>query len=259
MSSFEFDGNKYRQASAHQKEWGNKIIFELFLTGDEEILDLGCGDGILTAHLAGLVPGGKVTGIDASRGMITTARELEKDNLVFQLMDINRIDFDNRFDLIFSNATLHWIKDHQTLLRNCYQALKPGGVLRFNFAGDGNCARFFTVVKSVISDEKYQKYFSTFDWPWYMPETGEYEKLVAASNFKEIKVWDENADRYFQTAAEMIKWIDQPSLVPFLKWVDENDQASFRDTVVEKMIQTTIQPDGTCFETFRRINVLAKK
>ena len=73
MNTFEFDGEKYKKASRHQKEWGNSLIAELSLRGNEAILDLGCGDGGLTEELAQAVPEGNVLGIDASAGMIETA------------------------------------------------------------------------------------------------------------------------------------------------------------------------------------------
>ena len=60
----EFDGKKYEAASAHQKEWGARLIQELSISGTERILDLGCGDGTLTAQLAALTPRGSVVGID---------------------------------------------------------------------------------------------------------------------------------------------------------------------------------------------------
>ena len=109
----EFNGEEYKKASTHQKEWGNKIIAEFNLRGDEHILDLGCGDGVLTAELARLVPDGFVLGIDSSRGMIATARKLEAKNLSFRVEDINNLDFKNEFDLVFSNAALHWVKNHR--------------------------------------------------------------------------------------------------------------------------------------------------
>ncbi len=64
--TFEFDAEKYKAASAHQKEWGRKLISGLNLTGSERVLDLGCGDGGITAQLAECVPDGMVVGIDAS-------------------------------------------------------------------------------------------------------------------------------------------------------------------------------------------------
>ena len=69
----EFDGKKYEKASAHQKEWGTKLIAELGLQGTERVLDLGCGDGALTAKIAALLPHGEALGIVASRSMIDVA------------------------------------------------------------------------------------------------------------------------------------------------------------------------------------------
>ncbi|MBN2545841.1 MAG: methyltransferase domain-containing protein [Spirochaetes bacterium] len=259
MNNYEFDGKRYKQASSHQKEWGTKIINELKFIGTESVLDLGCGDGILTKKIADLVPEGSVIGIDASEGMIKTAKESECKNLSFIKMDINCIDYKDKFDLIFSNAALHWIKDHNKLLNNCYKALKHGGVIRFNFAGHGNCSNFYEVIKNTITDIKYKNYFNSFEWPWFMPEITEYQKLINNHNFNDIKIWEENADRFFKNENEMIKWIDQPSIVPFIKLIDEKLKSSFRNDVVTKMIDKTIQPDGSCFETFRRINIYAIK
>ncbi len=257
MGNFEFDGAKYRNASAHQKEWGTKVMAGLSLSGVESILDLGCGDGQLTKQLAGLVPRGKVLGIDASLGMIGTAKELEGPNLSFVHLDIDRMQFNHAFDLIFSNAALHWVKDHQLLLGNCKRALKPNGLIRFNFAGDGNCSNFYEVIRRIMNRTEFKSYFQDFAWPWFMPEICVYEKLVNRHGFSNIKVWKENADRYF-TREELIRWIDQPSIVPFLTVIPDKKKGFFRDEVVQTMMEKTRQPDGTCFETFRRINVYAK-
>jgi trans-aconitate methyltransferase len=258
--TFEFDGEKYKAASSHQKEWGAKLISELTLTGSEHILDLGCGDGAITFKLAEEVQNGSVLGIDASQGMIETARNThKKNNLKFENLDINQICFEEKFDLVISNATLHWVKDHDNLLFNIYKALRDNGILRVNFAANGNCASFFKVVKQVMKTPQYAEYFNNFVWPWYMPDIQEYEILVKKSPFSEATIWGENADRYFPNIEEIVKWVDQPSIVPFIECIPECDKKAFRDTVVEKLIQETIQENGTCFETFRRINVNAKK
>lgn len=258
--TFEFDGEKYKKASDHQKEWGCKLITEFKFKGTESILDLGCGDGAITAKIAEQLPNGHVVGIDSSKGMIETAINNHKSkNLEFKLMDINSIDYRADFDIIISNAALHWVKDHEKLLSNVNSALKDNGTVRFNFAANGNCSNFFLVIQEITNLPKYKSYFSSFVWPWYMPEIEDYKHLSEQFSFAEIKIWGENADRSFSDAEAMIRWIDQPSIVPFIKCVDEKDKKDFRDSVVNEMIKNTSQPDGTCFETFRRINFWAKK
>lgn len=137
MNTFEFDGKKYKVASKHQKEWGHDLISELSFKGNETVLDLGCGDGVLTEQLSLFVPYGKVLGIDASINMIETAKTINKSNLEFAHININEINFENEFDLIFSNAALHWVKNHKQLLKNTYKALKANGQILWDFGGLG--------------------------------------------------------------------------------------------------------------------------
>lgn len=256
---YEFDGKKYQESSAHQKEWGTRLIVELKLRGDERVLDLGCGDGVLTALLAELVPNGGVIGMDASLGMIETAQKHQVNNLRFLQADIRELPFANEFDVIFSNAALHWIKDHRPLLNQGYNALRRGGMIRFNFGGEGNCINFLKIIREAIVHTRFSKYFVNLEWPWYMPGVKEYESLMAETRFRDVQVWLENADRFFPDAETMIKWVDQPSLVPFMTAVDEIDKTAFRQWVVDGMIAATRQADGRCFETFRRLNVFARK
>lgn len=255
----EFDGKRYEKASTHQQEWGRKLIAELDLKGSERVLDLGCGDGSLTAVIAELLPEGEAIGIDASQGMIDAALPKAGGNLYFRLLDIDDLDFEDEFDVIFSNAALHWVKDHEKLLRNVRRALRPGGRVRFNFAGDGNCMVFFRLTREVMSDERFQSFFAAFEWPWFMPSLEAYRKLAEASGLRNVEVWGENADRHFPDADTMTRWIDQPSIVPFLPYLPESERLAFRDLVVQRMIEETREPDGRCFETFRRINLSAIK
>lgn len=259
MNTFEFDGKKYRLASKHQKEWGLDLISELSFKGNETVLDLGCGDGILTEQLSLLVPYGRVLGIDASINMIETAKMIRKNNLEFAHTDINRMNFENEFDLIFSNAALHWVEDHNQLLKNAYKALKTQGKILWDFGGLGNCSNFFDVIQNKISEDKYAQYFKDFEWPWFMPSKSQYSELISTIGFSAYTIKEVNKDRYFSNASEIIKWIDQPSIVPFVKYLPHNFKEIFRQEVIEEMLKRTQQPNGTCFETFRRIRIYAQK
>lgn len=257
--SFGFDGEKYRAASTHQKEWGSKLIAELDLVGMEHVLDLGSGDGILTAQIASLVPRGQAVGVDSSRSMIEVAKRHTQPNLRFELLDINELEYEAEFDVVFSNATLHWVKDHHRLLGRVFTALKPGGVVRLNFAADGNCSTFNHIVQELMVSDRYVGHFRGFEWPWYMPKLEDYQALASQFEFRELKVWGENADRLFADSEAMILWINQPSLVPFLPCVPEPEREGFRKEVIEQMVKATEQRDGKCFEMFRRVNLYAKK
>jgi trans-aconitate methyltransferase len=253
----EFDGAKYATASAHQKEWGAGLIAELALEGHERVLDLGCGDGALTARISDLLPSGEIVGVDASRGMIAAAQVNARPNMQLLVMDIDDLQLSNGFDVIFSNAALHWLKDHRRLYRALKPLLREHGRLRFNFAGDGNCANFISVVREAMALDRFVGSFADFEWPWYMPSVEEYSELVGDSALRHPRVWEENADRFFPDVDAMVGWLDQPSLVPFLAQIPDGLAESFREFVVGRMIDITRQPDGTCFETFRRINVSA--
>lgn len=258
-TTFEFNGEEYRKASAHQKKWGGRLIQGLDLKGGERVLDMGCGDGELTAQLALRVPHGSVLGIDASEGMIAAAEEHRAQNLRFALQDINALDYEDAFDLVFSNATLHWIKDHQALLGRICRALRSGGVLRFSFAGDGNCTHLLAVLRKAMSMPAYRSFFDDFDWPWFMPTVEQYQDLVRRHAFRDMRVWLENADHCFADTEAMVRWVEQPSLVPFLAHLGEPHRQRFRDFVLQQMVRETEQEDGRCFETFRRISIFARK
>jgi trans-aconitate methyltransferase len=260
MVETRFDGEQYAKASTHQKLWGSQLIAELALRGDERILDLGCGDGVLTAALAERVPRGEVVGIDAAPSMLDKARKTfgHVENLRFERMAMEDLDFHDEFDVVFSNAAMHWVHDHARLLAAIRRALRPGGLVRLNFGGEGNCATLNRVLQDAMAESRFAPFFADFVWPWFMPGVEAYRETMAAAGFAESRVWSENADRFFPDAEVMIRWIDQPCLVPFLPCLPEADRPAFRDAVIENMIAACRQEDGRCFETFTRLNVLAR-
>ncbi|WP_342306464.1 methyltransferase domain-containing protein [Methanolobus sp. ZRKC5] len=254
-----FDGQKYEKFSKPQQDWGSRLMDELDLQGDECILDLGCGNGLLTEKLAKKVPDGRVVGVDSSVSMLEQANYHKADNMEFRLLDMEDMIIEEKFDVIFSNAALHWVKDHSHVLNTIHDSLKSNGIMRVQFAGKGNCIHIAGVMMEAISSPEFESEFRSFEWPWYMPDKGEYEELLRLSGFEQYRVWIENADRNFPDDESFVGWIEQPSLVPFVSVLSEDRASLFRDFVVDKAKKVAGQPDGTYFEFFRRLNIFAVK
>jgi trans-aconitate 2-methyltransferase len=131
-----------------QQTWARELIARLNLRGEESILDVGCGDGKVTAEIARAWPDGFVVGTDASPQMIAFAKKTfpakKFPNLKFQVMDARKLKFSCQFDFIFSNAALHWVDDHEKILRGAAVVLKSGGRLVVSCGGKGNAQDVFS-------------------------------------------------------------------------------------------------------------------
>ncbi len=257
--ALEFDAQQYRRASGHQRQWGQRLMGELALAGHEQVLDLGCGDGTLTAELARRVPQGQVVGVDISANMIAAAKGVARPNQSFRQLNLNELDYDGQFDVVYSNATLQWIHDHDRLLSALRRALKSGGRLFLSFGGKGNCARLIESLRTVMARPEMARWFAEFTWPWRFPAEQEYREMVEQAGFADCEVWIENADKAFPSAQEILAWMDQPCVVPFRTHLAEPRGRAFRDAVAQELLDRTRRADGTYFETFRRLNVRAKK
>ena len=257
--TFEFDGSTYRDFSSHQRQWGSQLIESLDLCGTENVLDLGCGDGSLTSILAENLPNGHVLGVDASEGMISAASELRSENIDFQLADIDTLQILEKYDVIFSNAALHWAHDHATLLQRCIDALVPEGILRFQFAAHGNCSNLIAVLREIMDLPEFCSQFENFEWPWYMPRASEYERVLKNYSFREFRAWEERVDTVFENSGDLAGWIEQPSIVPFVAHLPSPANSRFSELVVDRMEQRTQRKDGSYVEIFNRLNVFAVK
>jgi trans-aconitate methyltransferase len=167
---YRWDSEDYARHSSAQAEWALELIAKLDLGRSEQVLDIGSGDGKVTAALAARVPGGGVLGLDSSPDMVELARRTYPadlhPNLRFQLGDVLEMDFEERFDAVFSNATLHWVSDHQRMLRATARALKHGGRLLFQMGGRGNARAILDVLEELGRERPWEAWLADFPCPW---------------------------------------------------------------------------------------------
>jgi trans-aconitate methyltransferase len=181
---YRWNPEDYSRNSAEQEKWALELIAKLDLKGDERVLDIGCGDGKVTAQIAGALPAGSVVGIDSSPGMIEHAKNTFADrlnNCTFVCLDAHEMDFEREFDIIFSNAALHWVHDHGPLLKRISRALRPTGRILLQMAGEGNASTVVAIVNRVIRIERWRPFFQDFTFPYAFYGDAEYRGLVEAA------------------------------------------------------------------------------
>ena len=253
------DAIAYREASAHQRRWGTDLIERCRLQGSERILDLGCGDGRLTAELARRVPAGRVVGIDSSPTLLDATRDSTAPNLEFRRVAFEAMTFREEFDVAFSNAALHWVHDQHAVLTAILDALVPGGRTCLQLTGIADRARFPDVVRSCMAEAPFATAFAAFRWPWFDVQPDAYRAMLATVGFVDVEVLAGDVVVEFAGADEVRRWLEQPTLVPFLAVLDPHRRDAFRDLVVARMTAASSGADGVHREWFRRIAVTARK
>ena len=235
-----WDPAAYAAHSAVQQEWARELIARMALRGDERVLDVGCGDGKVTAEIAQALPRGAVTGIDASPEMIRFARKAfpkkTAANLQFRVMDARHIQLDQDFDLVFSNAALHWVDDHQAFLRGASTALRPGGRLMVSCGGKGNAHDVFLAIRSRIRLPHWRGYFRKLERPYHFYGPDDYRKWLPKFGFTSAHVHLAAKDMTLNGPAGLAAWL-RTTWLPYTQRVPEAAREQLIDSVVVRYME----------------------
>jgi trans-aconitate 2-methyltransferase len=218
-----WDAASYDRVSVPQQQWAAPVVDRLELTGGERVLDAGCGTGRVTEVLLGLVPHGSVVGVDADPDMVRVARERFGDRAEIVQQSLDELELDEPVDAIFSNATFHWILDHDKLFRALARACRPGARLSAQCGGDGNIAH----VKS-IADRLYPGEVPRI-WRYATPE--DTAVRLAAAGFTEVQTWLEPQPT---TPPEPLVFMDV-ILGPYVQRMPEPDRTPFKQAVLDEL------------------------
>lgn len=168
----------YAANAAFVPAMGQPVVDLLAPRKGERILDVGCGDGVLTAVIA--QAGAAVVGVDASPAMIAAARERGLDARV---ADGEALAFAGEFDAAFSNAALHWMRDGGAVARGVFRALKPGGRFVGEMGGAGNCATLWDGINAELAARGLS--LPERELHWY-PSVADFTRVYAEAGFVEI-------------------------------------------------------------------------
>lgn len=232
--NFCWTAEAYAKNSSNQYEWAKELIPKLELNGNESLLDIGCGDGKVTALLASYLPNGQVVGVDSSEDMVDLARKnfphCHYPNLSFLKMDARDLIYREQFDVVFSNAALHWIIDHPTVLAGVHESLDNHGRLFFQMAGKGNAQDVIAVVEELISEENCKPYFKNFTFPYGFYGPDEYLPWLKEAGFKADRIEMLHKTMRLSGKKGLVGWIRSVWL-PFTERVPEN----LRDSIINEI------------------------
>jgi trans-aconitate methyltransferase len=234
---FAWDPAAYAAHSSSQHAWARELIAQLRLRGDERLLDVGCGDGKVTAELARAVPRGSATGVDASAEMIRFARRTfgTTPNLDFHVMDARHLRFERAFDLVFSNAALHWVDDHQAFLRGVAACLRPGGRLVVSCGGKGNAQEVFVALRAEMRLKRWRALFRKLDKPYFFYSPKDYEEWLPRFGFRTCGVRLADKDMPWEGRDGLTAWL-RTTWLPYVQRVPESAREEFIARVVDRYV-----------------------
>lgn len=181
----EWNARSYDRVSSPQLQWSAAVIDRLGLRGDERVLDAGCGSGRVTEQVLERLPRGELVGVDGSEAMVAAAHErLDRIELVHS--DLLEFEPDRCFDAVFSNATFHWIADHERLFARIAGWLRPGGRLEAQCGGQGNVAAFLALAGSVAARAPYVEHLDDPVSSHYFAGAAETERRLEAAGFSDV-------------------------------------------------------------------------
>ncbi len=219
----------------------------------ERILDLGCGTGHLTRAIAEM--GGDVLGVDSSQTMIEEAQQ-NYPHLRFEVMDGENLTFNARFDAVFSNAALHWMKKAEAVVSGVWRSLKPQGRFVAEFGGKGNVETVIRGIDRALQQAGYADNIALN--PWYFPSIGEYAGLLEQQGFevRSAMLFD-RLTPLKDTATGLQNWLKMFAN-PFFKGIPE-EKISAIVRAIEQESRPFLYRDNTWFADYRRLRIVALK
>lgn len=248
----------YRKNNALQYNFAMKFLSNLTLFSNARVLDIGCGDGLITSEIAKIVTEGCVIGTDISKEMISFASKehILQENLRFLQMNSTKNIFREQFDIVTSFNCLHWVKQQKQALQGIMNSGVKGALIAILLSHKKSTYHF--VLDSLCKKNKWEKYFLNYINPRSFFAYEYYKELLIEIGLNEIQISEEEMayqykskeqlKRFFLSAGYQIKQIPPVYKEEFLE-----------DFVVEYLKQTQIKADEPIPVNFWCLQIIAKK
>ena len=248
--------DRYLQFADERLRPAVDLIGRIALDAPEQIVDLGCGAGNVTGLLAARWPAAQVTGFDSSSEMLERARSTLP-QARFELAGVEHWEPQEPIDLLFSNAALHWVGDHENLFRRLLDSLVPGGVLAVQMPGNFD-APSHRLIRELAASPVWAGRLRGARMG-AVQAMADYHRLLAP-HCSRLALWETTYWHMMHGTAPVLEWLRGTTLLPYLGLLDEEGQADFLTDLAPRLA-AAYPPcaDGTTLFPFRRIFIVAQR
>ena len=233
----EWDANEYSRRSGLQEAMAEEVLALLDLEGSERVLDVGCGDGKITAEIATRLPQGTVVGVDASQDMISFASShfgpAVRPNLRFQVADARLLPFRNEFNLVVSFNALHWVAEQDAALRSIRSAMVSDGRALLRLVPAGERKSLENVIEATRLSSRWNAYFPEFRDPYLHLTPEQYGAMAERNGLRVLHIHAESKTWDFQSRAAFFAFCS----VGFVEWtrcLPEAERPAFINDVLDR-------------------------
>jgi trans-aconitate methyltransferase len=248
LSKQHWSAERYAATAHFVPAFGAPVVELLDPQPAERILDLGCGDGVLTEKIARL--GATVVAVDAAPDMVEAAKARGLDARVIPGQSLA---FEGEFDAVFSNAALHWMRPQEAVLDGVRRALKPGGRFVAEMGGHNNTAAILTGMRAVLARRGIEALNLS---PWYFPSAAAYQKKLEAAGFsvEEIAI----IPRPTPIEAGLAPWLDAFA-EDFLNPLPADDRATAKQEICDLLQPILRDETGLWIVDYVRLRFRARR
>lgn len=234
----DWDADTYSRVATPQREWSGAVLDRLVLRGDETVVDAGCGSGNVTEDLLARLPDGRVIGIDGSPSMVekAAARLGDDPRATFTCQDLTDLELEQQVDHVFSNATFHWIDDHDQLFRSLAGVTRPGGSLVAQCGGRGNVAAEVAAMRIVNAEEPFAAKLGEDFIPWNFAGPEETEVRLVEAGYGNVECWLEERIAHPEDPKG---FFEASFLAPAREILEPELLADYRDRLLAELGQPT--------------------
>jgi trans-aconitate methyltransferase len=243
-----WDPRRYQDQHSFVWQYGASLIELLQPRAGERILDIGCGTGQLTAEIAR--SGAQVVGLDNSLEMLDEARRNFPD-IVFEQADAASFRFAQPFDAVFSNAALHWVKDHAAAAASIAGALRPGGRFVAECGGKGCIASVMDAMRAVIGQRADELS------PWNFPSIGEFAPLLERHGLEIGQAFLFDRPTPLEGENGLEHWL-RMFCRAYFRGLSAEETAQ-RIATLTARLRPTLYRDGVWTLDYRRLRIVASK